>query len=238
MKNNKRKSGISIDSEKDIRINGDVVGGNKIINFSSNSSEHTQNKLMECPICGQYNDQQKSFRCFSCNREFICLSHRDNKGNTCINCFDNCKGLVEVFYLRIETAKVKFDSETWDSAKRKSLSVGDLTDIAVRSCDVVNDSYLFTSTNSFNSRSWASSFGYSNHPDTKLERFTIEKVQANSSGRIYVDVKEYWDKHRDPPEYEPTLRQWRDSRITTFQLIFTENGIMKIESVFSRMFGK
>ncbi len=39
-----------------------------------------------CPICGEYPDLRASFRCLRCNRDFVCLRHRDVESNWCNQC--------------------------------------------------------------------------------------------------------------------------------------------------------
>jgi hypothetical protein len=39
-----------------------------------------------CPICGEYPEQRSCFRCIRCNRDWICLRHRDAELRWCEDC--------------------------------------------------------------------------------------------------------------------------------------------------------
>ncbi len=39
-----------------------------------------------CPVCGEYPELRASFRCLRCNRDYICLRHRDTASNWCRDC--------------------------------------------------------------------------------------------------------------------------------------------------------
>ncbi len=39
-----------------------------------------------CPVCGEYPELRASFRCLHCNRDYICLRHRDAESNWCKEC--------------------------------------------------------------------------------------------------------------------------------------------------------
>ena len=39
-----------------------------------------------CPICGAFNQAEKTFRCNQCGQEFLCLEHRDPRTYLCSSC--------------------------------------------------------------------------------------------------------------------------------------------------------
>jgi Ca2+/Na+ antiporter len=51
-----------------------------------NSYTNLSEELVECPICGRMVEKSSTFRCRSCQKPFICLSHQNEKTYLCSDC--------------------------------------------------------------------------------------------------------------------------------------------------------
>ncbi len=64
-----------------------------------------------CPICGAYPEKRESFRCLRCNRDWICIRHRDPALNWCENCAAVEKARREVEVLRAENLRLQQETQ-------------------------------------------------------------------------------------------------------------------------------
>jgi hypothetical protein len=175
MENGKKKitkpNGVSIDSSKDVVVGNDVVGRDKVVNvYPDGKSKSKQTNLVDCPLCGKYNDQRNSFRCLSCRRDFICLEHRDPHSLLCKECLQASELLVRRFFLMI----------------MRSHTDG----ISVYRYHYKAD--FFSSEQVFVTDEWFCRYGEYDKERSHFSKFTIEEIQTHSSGRIFVSVKEEW----------------------------------------------
>ena len=66
----------------------DTIGivNSKSIEMESNNIRSVQENIQECPICGKNNKLENTFRCKSCQRPYMCLSHQNPKTLMCEDC--------------------------------------------------------------------------------------------------------------------------------------------------------
>ena len=176
MGNGKKKitkpNGVSIDSSKDVVVGNDVVGRDKVVNvYPEGKSKSKQTNLVDCPLCGTYNDQSDSFRCLSCRRDFICLEHRDDDSLLCEECLQESKSLVRRFFLMIQ----RLQADRIISVYRYHYKAD-----------------FFSSEQAFSPDGWFLRYGNYDKEHSRFSKFTIKKIQTHSSGRIFVDVNEEW----------------------------------------------
>ena len=214
MKNDDNKltqpNGISIDSENDVTVGNDVVGRDKVVNvYPEKKQKNKETNLVDCPLCGTYNDQRNSFRCLCCHREYICLQHRNPRALICSECFDESQNLIDVFYVNLTS--VLLDTSPYSSAL-----------YSFRASD------LFTTQNTCNLDSWLFPFQHGkkyNRGLSGIESRFIQETKTHSSGKINITVQEYWNLWQDEP-----FQERKGSRTSYFQLVRTENKYMQIES--------
>jgi len=210
MAKNKRtetqSGGVSIDSEKDAIVGNDLVGRDKVINVYKDTkpkSKSNRTDLVECPLCGKYNDQRNSFRCLSCNRHYICLEHRNPSALICAECVQEAKTLVSDLF---DTIISSFNNG--------------------RILTAIEGEY-YTSKIVFDK--WGSRFPEYNQYSSKMKGYDIQEVRHHSSGRITVMVAEKW--HLVHKEYNDITHDDSKSLSSRIELIRVEN-IIKIDACY------
>jgi len=78
--------------------------GNIIIGIPHAPESHVSQAV--CPICGGYAERSTSFRCLRCNRDWICVRHRDEELNCCQHCASAERARKEVEVLKAEKLRL------------------------------------------------------------------------------------------------------------------------------------
>ncbi len=78
--------------------------GNIIIGIPHAPESHASQAV--CPICGGYAERSTSFRCLRCNRDWICVRHRDEELNCCQHCASAERARKEVEVLKAEKLRL------------------------------------------------------------------------------------------------------------------------------------